>query len=907
MTKFTGTLCLLLLSCCAMLPPPGKIAMGKVDFMVRDFKLPNGMRVVIEEDHATDKAAVIALVGAGSAADPVGKEGLAHFVEHLAFRTRPDNKLTATQMLDFAGASMFNAATSLDDTTYFVLGPCESLPALLAITSAQLLSPGASVDAETFEVERAVVRNELRLRTETLVEGQLFSWIQEAAFPKGHRYARPLAGTHESLTAITAADVQKFTDEHYQPSNITLLIIGDLDSKSVDALLRSLPPALAEGKAAKTPSFAGRVGNLPEEPPASPPRALVRKQSAAVQEPELNLVWTLPSAWGSEAAVQRFAVNAISVAISRAYRDDDIASIQVGLIPGVDATLLHVRARLKEGKDPQASMDHVLDQLVQVWANKSPVLVGYSRLEAVMAAAFAAEDIVSRGQERAAATHWLGEPSMYGRRMADVGRVDSAKVVYFAEKYLTRERARAIYVEPVPEAERPAATPTGVGTRLAKDATPSVVYPKEEILKLARQPSLAGSHRFTLDNGLQVLVVRRTNMPLVTVSLGLKGGTFDAEPVGAAELADWLSSPRNTIHGWARQWGASSWDTLGERSMFVTWRGANGNLANLLALVSDRVGSMRVERHDVMGFRDRNLTWLASRDQRAERALDRKVLSALYPSHRFGVTATSEHFADLSESALDDWLDVVYQPEGARLVIVGDVDPLKTEPLVRSWLSGWSKGDGHPAAAAPALPASGAIELGQRAGATQSQVTLSCRLPDATGKARVANDLLAKLLEVKLEEVLRKQLGTTYGVHALANDGVGGVARLTVSTSLSAEDQLRAFSFLHATWMGLGTEGWDLNEINHARWELARDASLWGRTPSGLAQQLVQGWMEGIDPADQERYPATLVALTDLELEESWNVCKASTVLSVLGDKDGVTAALQKAGWLKGTSRASQP
>jgi len=89
---------------------------GKVD-------LPSGMRIFLEEDRSQPLVAVVAVVDVGSAQDPPGKEGLAHLVEHLTFRARPDGKVQRSNLLDFAGVGRWNAFTTQDLTTYVSIGP----------------------------------------------------------------------------------------------------------------------------------------------------------------------------------------------------------------------------------------------------------------------------------------------------------------------------------------------------------------------------------------------------------------------------------------------------------------------------------------------------------------------------------------------------------------------------------------------------------------------------------------------------------------------------------------------------------------------------------------------------------------------------------------------------------------
>src|SRR5450631_1840027 len=132
--------------------PPDGVVMRDVAVKMGDLELPSGMRIIIEEDRSQPLVAVVAVVDVGSAQDPVGKEGLAHLVEHLTFRAKPDGKLMRSSLLDFAGASSWNAFTDHDLTTYVMVGPSEALPQLLALEGRRLLSPLAGLDARAFEV-----------------------------------------------------------------------------------------------------------------------------------------------------------------------------------------------------------------------------------------------------------------------------------------------------------------------------------------------------------------------------------------------------------------------------------------------------------------------------------------------------------------------------------------------------------------------------------------------------------------------------------------------------------------------------------------------------------------------------------------------------------------------------------
>jgi Insulinase (Peptidase family M16) len=154
------------LCACGAAPPPRALVMRDVSFPLRDLRFPSGLRVIVEEDHRAPVVGVFLLVGSGSTSDPPGKEGLAHYVEHLAFRARPDGKTSIWGLLERAGAAQWNASTGLDYTLFWETGPKEALGPLVTLEGVRLLATVANVTPEVAAVEREVVRNELRQRNE---------------------------------------------------------------------------------------------------------------------------------------------------------------------------------------------------------------------------------------------------------------------------------------------------------------------------------------------------------------------------------------------------------------------------------------------------------------------------------------------------------------------------------------------------------------------------------------------------------------------------------------------------------------------------------------------------------------------------------------------------------------------
>ncbi len=282
---------------CATTPFRGDTGIKPFAFDLWDVHCPSGLRVVIERTPGSPVVGVTTLVGVGSRQDPEGRDGLAHVVEHLTFRSHlPGQPILWDRVLALGGT--FNGHTDFDSTTYETYGPKDSLRGLLEIEGQRLAQPLVGVDEATFPIELEVVRNELRERTETDASQFGFLGIEQAVFPASHPYSRPTIGNHDSLSRLTLDDARQFVASHYRPEDMTVVVAGDVDLAHVEDLVRqALPPALYGDAAHPRPvAPAGSRKPPPAAPPAPPaaPPALPRL-TAAVSTPELWIAWTAPS------------------------------------------------------------------------------------------------------------------------------------------------------------------------------------------------------------------------------------------------------------------------------------------------------------------------------------------------------------------------------------------------------------------------------------------------------------------------------------------------------------------------------------------------------------------------------------------------------------------------------------
>jgi len=202
------------------------------------FSLPNGLTVILHEDHTTPTIGVNLWVRAGSARELPGRTGLAHLFEHLMFEGSahvPEGKFDL--LLEAAGGDN-NASTTADRTNYWMDIPSNALELALFLESDRMLSLLDCMTPEKVDGQRDVVKNERRQNYENAPYGMAWPVLAEHLYPPAHPYHWPTIGSMEDLSAARYDDVVAFFDTYYRPNNASLCIAGDIDTAEAERLVR---------------------------------------------------------------------------------------------------------------------------------------------------------------------------------------------------------------------------------------------------------------------------------------------------------------------------------------------------------------------------------------------------------------------------------------------------------------------------------------------------------------------------------------------------------------------------------------------------------------------------------------------------------------------------------------------
>ncbi len=432
-------------------PPPAKppsSAAARVDLPFERFVLPNGLEVLVHEDHRTPIVAVNIFYHVGSKDDPAGKNGFAHLFEHVMFngsRNVPPGMFE--KYLARAGESASNGTTDVDRTAYHETLPARELPLALWLESDRMGFLLDRLDQASFEREREVVKNERRQRYDNEPYGLVVpAAIRGTLYPEGHPYHLPAMGTPEQLDTATLDDVRAFFKRYYVPNNATLVIAGDVARGRARELVEKYfgrIPRGADPGIKKTPV------------PVTLPGELRLDIEADVQLPKLYVAW--PS-------VPRFAPNDVELDMlsmilsqgksSRLHKrlvyDLQIAqSVSADEDGALLAGVFYVSVLLKKGASPELALKEIDAELARLRATAPSVEeLDRARAGVVPDTLFGIESETIRAAVLNNHNQWAGDPGYLGKYLGRIEAMKGADLQAAARAILSPDRRIVAVVTP---------------------------------------------------------------------------------------------------------------------------------------------------------------------------------------------------------------------------------------------------------------------------------------------------------------------------------------------------------------------------------------------------------------------------------------------------------------------------
>nr|WP_319248633.1 pitrilysin family protein [uncultured Celeribacter sp.] len=347
---------------------------------VTDFTLDNGMEIVVLEDHRAPVVAHTVWYKVGAADEPLGKSGIAHFLEHLMFKGTDEMAAGELSETVTRNGGSDNAFTSWDYTAYYQRVAADRLGLMMKMEADRMRN--LQMTEEDVTTERNVVLEERNQRTDN-DPGALFGEQRRAAQYLNHPYGIPVIGWRHEMEQLNRDDAYAFYHRYYAPNNAILVVAGDVDPDEVYELAKTY-----YGPVEPTPDLAPRM--RPQEPPQLAERRLTMRDPRVAQ-PYISRSYLAqerdPGAQEEAAALRFLAAllggNATTSFLARELTFDNPKAIYVGASYS-GTSIDDARFSLVMMPTPGVSMDEAeqaLDDAVAKFMEEGVDLEAFERLK----------------------------------------------------------------------------------------------------------------------------------------------------------------------------------------------------------------------------------------------------------------------------------------------------------------------------------------------------------------------------------------------------------------------------------------------------------------------------------------------------------------------------------------------
>lgn len=766
------------------------------------YELPNGLTVILHEDHSLPVACVNIWYYVASKDEPAGRSGFAHLFEHLMFMGTHRVPGSDFDNLMEAGGGWNNASTSEDRTNYFDMGPAELLPTLLWLEADRLEALGQAMTQEKLDKQRAVVRNERRQSYENAPYGKSELRVHELMFPEGHPYHIPVIGTHEDLAAATVDDVKNFFSTYYLPSNASLVVAGDFDPAHIKPLIESLFGSLPRGSDVVHPT-------------ADPVKlaGVVRlTETDTVQFARTSMVYHSPPFFADGDAEMDLAAAVLSSGISSrlyqklVYENEfavDVSAYQSSMLLG---SLFYITATAKPGVSLD-TIEAAIDEAVAEFVANGPTTEELERQKARLEYGTLSrlQSILAKADRLNQYQFFFNEPNSFQRDLDRYRSATPTTVQTWARNVLTQDARLILRVIPEIRAD-------DAGGRNERPP------PAESKAFTPLTPTT-----FTLSNGITVHHWQRTEMPLVAMTMNLRTGST-CDPAGKSGLASLTANMLDEGAGGRTAiefsdalnlLGARFRANVGLESTSVDLSMLAKNFEQALELYADAVLRPRFDDKEWQRVHNLHLQGLIQARDRARVVAQRVAMRQFFgDDHLYSrpTVGTTDSARGLILADAKTFFKQCYRPSNVVFLVAGDLTVEHLRIQLEKRFGGWRDPSEIPGLAPPAFPMSGdqplRVVVVDRPDAVQTVIRFVMPAPNYADPNRpklfLLNTILGGSFTSRLNQNLREEHGYTYGARSrfTMNPSVGyftaSSSVRTDVTGASVSEFLKEFAALRS-------------------------------------------------------------------------------------------------------------
>jgi zinc protease len=748
-------------------------ALPDIDIPFSRFTLDNGLTLLVHEDHKLPIVAVNIWYRVGSKDEVPGKTGFAHLFEHLMFQGSENYKGEFFQPLEEVGATTKNGTTNTDRTNYFENVPTPALDLALWLESDRMGHFQGAITQALLDEQRGVVQNEKR-QGQNQPYGKTREVIPSQTYPAGHPYSWTTIGSMDDLNAASLDDVKAWFARYYGPNNAVIVLAGDITPDEALAKVQryfgDIPPGPStDRKGAWVAPMRGhqRYTTFDRVPQARVYKVWNVPPIGSLDSDNLNLITSILAGSKDSRLYKRLVYEEQVASNVTAYIWERQLSSQVFLI-----------ATAHPDK-PLADVERLLDQELQTFLSAGPTAEELSRAQVQHFAQtlWGLEHVGGFGgkSDLLAANEVLnGSADAYKDTLAHVRAATPDALLATARTWLSDG---SFTLEVLPQ---PTLTAAKDGADRAKP--PAVSGPAAF--------DLPPIERFTLSNGLKVMLSRRPSLPLLQLRLVLDAG-YATDPAATPGLASFTFDMLDE--------GTTTRDALTiSRELDALGAGLGTDAAldtatvSLSTLTSTAPAALDIFADVILNpaFADKELTRLQTQtlsrikqEQSSPMSLATRAIGPLLfgssggSPHPYATPLTGSGTEDavkgFTAATLKQFHQAYVRPDNATLIVVGDADVATLKPLLESKLAAW-KAPASPLSplSPPALPlpSSPKIFLIDKPGAEQSFIMAAHFAPPRKdpNEAAIAvmNDILGGAFTSRLNMNLREDKHWSYGARA---------------------------------------------------------------------------------------------------------------------------------------------
>ena len=478
-----------------------------INIEYQKFTLPNGLRLLVHEDHKAPIAAVNIWYHVGSKNEKPGKSGFAHLFEHLMFNGSENFDTDYFQALEAIGATDLNGTTNEDRTNYFQNVPINALDQVLWLESDRMGHLLGAITQEKLDEQRGVVQNEKR-QGENQPYAKGWDILQKEMYPPHHPYGHTVIGEMADLNAASLDDVHEWFKSYYGAANAVIVIAGDVDpEETYQKVLKYF------GNIPSGPTISRPTENI--NPRASESRAVYEDR---VPQTRIVMAWNTPG-WGSdEHAWLDLASDVLaSGKNSRMYKElvyeKQLCTEAFAFFgPSELGGNFIIMANVKPGKSTE-EVESAVNGILEKFLKEGPTDAELNRVKASYFANYI------KGLERIGGfggkSDILAQNEVYGgsadfyKTMLKRYSKTTAKDIYNTTNKWLRQGRFTLVCNPFPEYSTS-------GKEADRSELPAIGETAE-----AQFPDI---ERSTLSNGMKVVLARRTESPTVVMSMMFDAG-----------------------------------------------------------------------------------------------------------------------------------------------------------------------------------------------------------------------------------------------------------------------------------------------------------------------------------------------------------------------------------------------